>query len=63
MRAFQEICSTGESDSRPTPRLTFDILFWLGGKRGAEVPECGKRGTWETRGLVENTWPGKHGVW
>ena len=43
--------------------MTFDILFWLGGKSGAGVSECGKHGTWKTRGLVENTWRGKHGVW
>ena len=35
----------------------------LGGKRGAGVPGCGKRGVWwETRGLVENAGSGgKHG--
>ena len=37
----------------------------LGGKRGAGVPGYGVRGPgmWKTRGLVENTGRGKHGVW
>ena len=65
----QEIqCSTWDSHSRLTPCLTFDILFWVGGKRGAGVPGygvpgCGKHGVWKTRD-VENTGSGgKHGVW
>ena len=54
-----------------TPRLTFDILFWTGGKRGSRVPGygvpgvesmgCGKHGMFKTRGLVENMGRGKHG--
>ena len=61
------------SNSRPTPRLTFDILFWFGGKPRAGVPGCEKHGKntgfsgkqgvwWKTQGL-ENTGRGKHGVW
>ena len=56
-----EICSTSDSDSRPTPRLTFDILF-------GQVENAGTAsrvtGSWGVKNMgVENTGRGKHGVW
>ena len=29
-RTIQEICSTRDSDSRPTPRVTFEFFFFFG---------------------------------
>ena len=69
---IKEIYGTCQaSDSSLTPRLTFDIAFWPGGKRwsrgmwsrGVENVECGKHGTWKTRGLMQKPRRGKHGAW
>ena len=35
----------------------------LGGKRGGRGPGVRGPGVWKTRGMVENTGCGKHGVW